>query len=83
MPLDQLDLGGGFGVPTYAGDGDFELGVAARGVGEAAADRGRRRRGAARRRLWTVVQPDRFPQPSGPRRSADRGRDGAADSPSR
>lgn len=32
--LDELDLGGGFGVPTYAGDPEFDLEAAGRGIGE-------------------------------------------------
>lgn len=31
-PLDELDLGGGFGIATYAGDGTFDLDAAATGI---------------------------------------------------
>jgi len=45
VPLDELDLGGGFGVPTSAGDPTFDLAAAGRGLGEliAAHDRPTRR----------------------------------------
>jgi diaminopimelate decarboxylase len=32
LRLDELDLGGGFGVPTYAGDPSFDLAAAGRGL---------------------------------------------------
>lgn len=45
LPLDELDLGGGFGVPTYAGDPTFDLAAAGRGLQQliAAHDRPARR----------------------------------------
>jgi diaminopimelate decarboxylase len=45
LPLDELDLGGGFGVPVYAGDPEFDLAAAGAGVQEliAAHDRPGRR----------------------------------------
>lgn len=32
IALDELDLGGGFGIATYAGDGSFDLDAAAAGI---------------------------------------------------
>lgn len=32
LPLDELDLGGGFGVPTYDGDPTFDLAAAGAGI---------------------------------------------------
>ncbi len=34
VPLDEIDLGGGFGIATYAGDPEFDLAAAGRGVQE-------------------------------------------------
>ncbi len=45
LPLDELDLGGGFGVPTYTGDPTFDLAAAGAGLQQliAAHDRPTRR----------------------------------------
>ncbi|MBM4063640.1 MAG: diaminopimelate decarboxylase, partial [Planctomycetes bacterium] len=37
LHLDELDLGGGFGVPAYAGDPEFDLAAAGAGLAELAA----------------------------------------------